>query len=181
MSIVYVTVYWSTAASLAPRHHPGIDRHEQNPVCVESVWCVSYGSTMLRTWNQGQGSDRSVRGGIDTGPLVGDVQCSIWPMTPVEPSAPPVSVTRVGRVMALRKRNQTQQAEKNQNFKYHFHIPLSHTTAEIYQKVVYTTFFREMVNTARGCTQTPTSPRKKRSELIRETSAPLWGQNVRHS
>ena len=24
-------------------------------------------------------------------------------------------------------------------------------------------------------------PRKKRSELIRETSAPLWGQNVRHS
>ena len=117
MSIVYVT-----AASLAPRHHPGIDRHEQNPVCVESVWCVSYGSTMLRTWNQGQGSDWSVRGGIDTGPLVGDVQCSIWPMTPVEPSAPPVSVTRVGRVMALRKRNQTQQAEKNQNFKYHFHI-----------------------------------------------------------
>ena len=78
--------------------------------------------------------------------LVGDVQCSIWPMTPVEPSAPPVSVTRVGRVMALRKRNQTQQAEKNQNFKYHFHIPLSHTTAEINQKVVYTTFFREMVN-----------------------------------
>ena len=76
--------------------------------------------------------------------LVGDVQCSIWPMTPVEPSAPPVSVTRVGRVMALRKRNQTQQAEKNQNFKYHFHIPLSHTTAEINQKVVYTTFFREM-------------------------------------
>ena len=108
----------------------------QNPVCVESVWCVSYGSTMLRTWNQGQGSDWSVRGGIDTGPLVGDVQCSIWPMTPVEPSAPPVSVTRVGRVMALRKRNQTQQAEKNQNFKYHFHIPLSHTTAEINQKVV---------------------------------------------
>jgi len=48
--------------------------------------------------------------------------------------------------MALRKRNQTQQAEKNQNFKYHFHIPLSHTTAEINQKVVYTTFFREMVN-----------------------------------
>ena len=96
------------------------------------------------TWNQGQGSDWSVRGGIDTGPLVGDVQCSIWPMTPVEPSAPPVSVTRVGRVMALRKRNQTQQAEKNQNFKYHFHIPLSHTTAEINQKVVYTTFFREM-------------------------------------
>ena len=144
MSIVYVTVYWSTAASLAPRHHPGIDQHEQNPVCVESVWCVSYGSTMLRTWNQGQGSDWSVRGGIDTGPLVGDVQCSIWPMTPVEPSAPPVSVTRVGRVMALRKRNQTQQAEKNQNFKYHFHIPLSHTTAEINQKVVYTTFFREM-------------------------------------
>ena len=46
------------------------------------------------------------------------------------------------RVMALRKRNQTQQAEKNQNFKYHFHIPLSHTTAEINQKVVYTTFFR---------------------------------------
>ena len=46
--------------------------------------------------------------------------------------------------MALRKRNQTQQAEKNQNFKYHFHIPLSHTTAEINQKVVYTTFFREM-------------------------------------
>ena len=134
MSIVYVT-----AASLAPRHHPGIDRHEQNPVCVESVWCVSYGSTMLRTWNQGQGSDWSVRGGIDTGPLVGDVQFSIWPMTPVEPSAPPVSVTRVGRVMALRKRNQTQQAEKNQNFKYHFHIPLSHTTAEINQKVVYTT------------------------------------------
>ena len=99
---------------------------------------------MLRTLNQGQGSDWSVRGGIDTGPLVGDVQCSIWPMTPVEPSAPPVSVTRVGRVMALRKRNQTQQAEKNQNFKYHFHIPLSHTTAEINQKVVYTTFFREM-------------------------------------
>ena len=93
----------------------------------------------VRTWNQGQGSDWSVRGGIDTGPLVGDVQCSIWPMTPVEPSAPPVSVTRVGRVMALRKRNQTQQAEKNQNFKYHFHIPLSHTTAEINQKVVYTT------------------------------------------
>ena len=147
MSIVYVT-----AASLAPRHHPGIDRHEQNPVCVESVWCVSYGSTMLRTWNQGQGSDWSVRGGIDTGPLVGDVQCSIWPMTPVEPSAPPVSVTRVGRVMALRKRNQTQQAEKNQNFKYHFHIPLSHTTAEINQKVVYTTFFREMVNTAEQAT-----------------------------
>ena len=103
---------------------------------------LSYGSTMLRTWNQGQGSDWSVRGGIDTGPLVGDVQCSIWPMTPVEPSAPPVSVTRVGRVMALRKRNQTQQAEKNQNFKYHFHIPLSHTTAEINQKVVYTTFSR---------------------------------------
>ena len=79
MSIVYVTVYWSTAASLAPRHDPGIDRHEQNPVCVESVWCVSYGSTMLRTWtwNQGQGSDWSVRGGIDTGPLVGDVQCSM--------------------------------------------------------------------------------------------------------
>ena len=48
------------------------------------------------------------------------------------------------RHMALRKRNQTQQAEKNQNFKYHFHIPLSHTTAEINQKVVYTTFFREM-------------------------------------
>ena len=140
MSIVYVTVYWSTAASLAPRHHPGIDRHEQNPVCVESVWCVSYGSTMLRTWNQGQGSDWSVRGGIDTGPLVGDVQFSIWPMTPVEPSAPPVSVTRVGRVMALRKRNQTQQAEKNQNFIYHFHIPLSQTTAQINQKVVYTTF-----------------------------------------
>ena len=70
-------------------------------------------------------------------------------MTPVEPSAPPVSVTRVGRVMALRKRNQTQQAEKNQNFKYHFHIPLSHTTAEINQKVVYTTFFREMANTGR--------------------------------
>ena len=69
---------------------------------------------------------------------------NILPMTPVEPSAPPVSVTRVGRVMALRKRNQTQQAEKNQNFKYHFHIPLSHTTAEINQKVVYTTFFREM-------------------------------------
>ena len=68
-----------------------------------------------------------------------------------EPSAPPVSVTRVGRVMALRKRNQTQQAEKNQNFKYHFHIPLSHTTAEINQKVVYTTFFREMVNTAWDC------------------------------
>ena len=41
--------------------------------------------------------------------------------------------------MALRKRNQTQQAEKNQNFKYHFHIPLSHTTAKINQKVVYTT------------------------------------------
>ena len=140
MSIVYVTVYWSTAASLAPRHHPGIDRHEQNPVCVESVWCVSYCSTMLRTWNQGQGSDWSVRGGIDTGPLVGDVQFSIWPMTPVEPSAPPVSVTRVGRVMALRKRNQTQQAEKNQNFIYHFHIPLSQTTAQINQKVVYTTF-----------------------------------------
>ena len=76
---------------------------------------------------------------LGTGPLVGDVQCSIWPMTPVEPSAPPVSVTRVGRVMALRKRNQTQQAEKNQNFKYHFHIPLSHTTAKINQKVVYTT------------------------------------------
>jgi hypothetical protein len=54
--------------------------------------------------------------------------------------------------MALRKRNQTQQAEKNQNFKYHFHIPLSHTTAEIYQKVVYTTFFREMVNTGRRST-----------------------------
>jgi hypothetical protein len=157
MSIVYVT-----AASLAPRHHPGIDRHEQNPVCVESVWCVSYGSTMLSTWNQGQGSDWSVRGGIDTGPLVGDVQCSIWPMTPVEPSAPPVSVTRVGRVMALRKRNQTQQAEKNQNFKYHFHIPLSHTTAEINQKVVYTTFFREMVNTARvrrGAARSPSAPR----------------------
>ena len=49
--------------------------------------------------------------------------------------------TRYG-FMALRKRNQTQQAEKNQNFKYHFHIPLSHTTAEINQKVVYTTFFR---------------------------------------
>ena len=47
--------------------------------------------------------------------------------------------TRYG---SLRKRNQTQQAEKNQNFKYHFHIPLSHTTAEINQKVVYTTFFR---------------------------------------
>ena len=140
-----------TAASLAPRHHPGIDRHEQNPVCVESVWCVSYGSTMLRTWtwNQGQGSDWSVRGGIDTGPLVGDVQCSIWPMTPVEPSAPPVSVTRVGRVMALRKRNQTQQAEKNQNFKYHFHIPLSHTTAKINQKVVYTT--QIPVNTQLWC------------------------------
>ena len=82
---------------------------------------------MLRTLNQGQGSDWSVRGGIDTGPLVGDVQCSIWPMTPVEPSAPPVSVTRVGRVMALRKRNQTQQAEKNQNFKYHFHIKPYHS------------------------------------------------------
>ena len=106
--------------------------------------CQLWQYYMLRTWNQGQGSDWSVRGGIDTGPLVGDVQCSIWPMTPVEPSAPPVSVTRVGRVMALRKRNQTQQAEKNQNFKYHFHIPLSHTTAEINQKVVYTTFFREM-------------------------------------
>ena len=32
---------------------------------------------MLSTWNQGQGSDWSVRGGIDTGPLVGDVQCSM--------------------------------------------------------------------------------------------------------
>jgi hypothetical protein len=42
--------------------------------------------------------------------------------------------------MALRKRNQTQQAEKNQNFIYHFHIPLSQTTAQINQKVVYTTF-----------------------------------------
>ena len=125
---------------------PSRDRstRAESGLCRGSVWCVSYGSTMLRTWNQGQGSDWSVRGGIDTGPLVGDVQCSIWPMTPVEPSAPPVSVTRVGRVMALRKRNQTQQAEKNQNFKYHFHIPLSHTTAEINQKVVYTTFFREM-------------------------------------
>ena len=114
---------------------------------VESVWCVSYGSTMLRTWNQGQGSGWSVRGGIDTEPLVGDVQeCSIWPMPPVEPSAPPVSVTRRWDAFRLvtYKRNQTQQAEKNQNFKYHFHIPLSHTTAEINQKVVYTTFFREM-------------------------------------
>ena len=55
---------------------------------------------------------------------------------------PPWSGPGLGRVMALRKRNQTQQAEKNQNFKYHFHIPLSHTTAEINQKVVYTTFFR---------------------------------------
>ena len=129
MSIVYVTVYWSTAASLAPRHHPGIDQHEQNPVCVESVWCVSYGSTMLRTWNQGQGSDWSVRGGIDTGPLVGDVQCSIWPMTPVEPSAPPVSVTRVGRALWLYvkeiklsklKRIKT----SNTTFIYHSPIPL---------------------------------------------------------
>ena len=147
MSIVYVT-----AASLAPRHHPGIDRHEQNPVCVESVWCVSYGSTMLRTWNQGQGSDWSVRGGIDTGPLVGDVQCSIWPMTPRWTGAvcPARSVTRVGRVMALRKRNQTQQAEKNQNFIYHFHIPLSQTTAQINQKVVYTTFRPVNLETLRG-------------------------------
>ena len=111
----------------------------QQPAWLPGTIPGSYGSTMLRTWNQGQGSDWSVRGGIDTGPLVGDVQCSIWPMTPVEPSAPPVSVTRVGRVMALRKRNQTQQAEKNQNFIYHFHIPLSHTTAQINQKVVYTT------------------------------------------
>ena len=54
--------------------------------------------------------------------------------------ARPVSATRVGRVMALHKRNQTQQAEKNQNFIYHFHIPLSQTTAQINQKVVYTTF-----------------------------------------
>ena len=92
--------------------------------------------------------------GNDTGPLVGDVQCSIWPMTPVEPSAPPVSVTRVGRVMALRKRNQTQQAEKNQNFIYHFHIPLSQTTAQINQKVVYTTF--RPVNLEPYCTKRQT-------------------------
>ena len=63
---------------------PSRDRstRAESGLCVESVWCVSYGSTMLRTWNQGQGSDWSVRGGIDTGPLVGDVQCSIWPMPP---------------------------------------------------------------------------------------------------
>jgi hypothetical protein len=125
---------------------PSRDRstRAESGLCRVSVVCQLWQYYATHMEPEGQGSDWSVRGGIDTGPLVGDVQCSIWPMTPVEPSAPPVSVTRVGRVMALRKRNQTQQAEKNQNFKYHFHIPLSHTTAEINQKVVYTTFFREM-------------------------------------
>ena len=38
---------------------------------------------------------------------------------------------------------------------------------------------------SRGCTSNADLalgiPRKKRSELIREKRAPLWGQNVRHS
>ena len=51
---------------------PSRDRstRAESGLCRVSVACVSYGSTMLRTWNQGQGSDWSVRGGIDTGPLV---------------------------------------------------------------------------------------------------------------
>ena len=43
--------------------------------------------------------------------------------------------------------NQTVGGPKNQNYQ----IPLSYTTAEInHQKVVYTTFSREMVNSALG-------------------------------
>ena len=38
-----------------------------------------------------------------------------------------------------RKRNQTEQLKRIKNLIYHFHIPLSHTTAQINQKVVYTT------------------------------------------
>jgi hypothetical protein len=50
----------------------------------------------------------------------------------------------VGRV--TQKEIKLSKLKRIKTIKYHFHIPLSHTTAEINQKVVYTTFFREMVN-----------------------------------
>jgi hypothetical protein len=63
-----------TIPGISDKTTKGIDR-QQNPVCVESVWCVSYGSTMLWAWNQ---SLSEHRGGINTGPLikpyVGDVR-----------------------------------------------------------------------------------------------------------
>ena len=85
MSAVYWSVLtiqqaYSQLGSQAPSQAPatkGIER-QQNWVCVESVWCVSYDSTYSYAMHtKSKGSDWSVRGGIDTGPLVGDVQCSM--------------------------------------------------------------------------------------------------------
>ena len=126
---------------MASRHHPrlrhqqheGIDR-QQNPVCGVSAMaglCYAHGTRVLTGLSEAGSTPR------DRGPLVGDVQCSMADDT-VEPSAH----ERDSCGTRYAKRNQTQQAEKNQKLRIPLsYIPLSHTTAKINQKVVYTTFF----------------------------------------
>ena len=59
-----------TIPGISDKTTKGIDR-QQNPVCVESVWCVRYGSILCYAHGTRVLTGLSEhRGSIDTGPLI---------------------------------------------------------------------------------------------------------------
>ena len=80
---------------------------------------------------------------------------------------------------ATQKEIKLRKLKRIKTFRYHFHIPLSHTTAKINQKVVYTTFSGKCItlrsSTARG-EQLASTPLVARGEAAEGTAATTYIQ-----
>ena len=143
------SLYSKHTASSAPRHHYRHQRQKgSNDSRIGSVLsqCGVSAMTVLYSYamhTKPKGSDWSVRGGIDTGrPRATCRRRTMAAMTDDKVLEPGPPVTRCGMRYATQKEIKLRKLKRIKTFRYHFHIPLSHTTAKINQKVVYTTFSR---------------------------------------
>ena len=114
--------------------------HKNRSTGAESgLCCVSYGVSAVFLWHAHRNRIKALTGGMDNGRL-GHLQATCDGADRRHGDLLLVrGGTRCGSVRAA-KRIKLSKLKTIKNLVYHFHIPPYQTTAEINQKVVYTTF-----------------------------------------